>query len=225
MRLLKISLFCVLTMCFVTSTATAVEFSAIGSTNISVDPGGSFTLDIALTNTSLTANNGVVGTITGLIGSNGTLTVTSGVSAAFHFVGFCSPTACFAGINSNPNAFFDDTDLSMSGAYTPGDDSVVIISALALTDTSLDGALDPGLDGGITVPSDRDVTITLLAPETAGVYSLVVGGRYSQAGNQEIVNTATVTVNVPEPSAIAASVASLGTVFAMVGIRRRARFD
>jgi hypothetical protein len=195
MRLSLISVFAVLTMFFVSSTASAIEFSVLTSPTVTINAGDSTTIDIGLANASLTSNVGVVGTITGLTGAF----VESGEAAGFFFVGFCSPSNCFAGINTNDTAFYDSSDLSAGSSYIPGGDQVTIISALALSATSANGAIDPGLDGALNVPSERDVTITINFP-TPGVYNLLIGGTYGSGGNQPITSTASVVVNVvPEP--------------------------
>jgi len=220
MRLFKISM-ATLTMFFVTSTAMAVEFSMIGDTTITITQGDAFQLNIALDNTSLTSNNGVVGFISGLAAPGASFVVTSGTSAnTLHYASFCDTTQCFGGILNNDNAFFDSSDLS-GGDYVQGGDTVKIVSSLAQVPGTADGAIDPGLDGVFGSHDVRDVQITMTAGSNAGQFDLTVGGTYSAGGNNTITNTATVTVNVPEPGALAASVASLGTVFALVGIRRR----
>ena len=194
MRLPLISMFAIVTMFFVTSTASAIEFSIIGPDTFTVNPGDTFTVDIALDNASATSNVGVTGTITGLAG---VADVVGGVAAQHFFVGFCTPTNCFAGIDTNDNPFYDSSDLSGNGYGGPGSDSVVIISALALNPTSATGAIDPGLDGALNEPSARDVTIQLQA---VGAGVLTVGGTFGSGGNQPITNTASITVNVvPEP--------------------------
>lgn len=72
--------------------------------------------------------------------------------------------------------------------------------ALGLAPSVNTGAVDPGLDGGVTTPSERDVTIRL-AGLTAGEYLLTIGGWFSDGANTlPIDGTATVSVTViPEP--------------------------
>ena len=203
-------------------TASAIEFSILSDATITVNVSETFTVDIALDNAAETSNVGVRGTITGLNAAGAV--VTGGVAAQHFFVGFCSPTNCFAGIDTNDNDFYDSSDLSgasISNGYMEGDDEVVIISALSLNATTSDGTIDPGLDGPLDTPSARDVTI-MISAATPGTHVLTVGGTFGSGGNQPITNTATITVNVPEPGAIALSMAALGTVFAVAGVRRRA---
>ncbi len=96
----------------------------------------------------------------------------------------------------------------------------MIIQSLAFSPGTATGSGDPGLAGVFGSHDAQDVSITIMA-STVGTHALLIGGLYSSGGNNTITNTATLTVNVPEPSTIAASMASMATVFAVVGIRRR----
>ena len=217
MRLLRTILIGLSMMCFAASTASAIEFNVLGATTVTIYQGGSFSISIALENASATSNNGVIGRITGLAAAGAI--VTSGVSADQHFVQSCG-TQCLGGIVSNPNPFFDPTDLSQSGAYTPGDDSVTIVSALSFPETTGTGALDPGLAGVIGSHDPNDVFITFTA-DTLGSHLLTIGGEFSQSGEQLITSTATFTVNViPEPGT--ALLTGLGLAGLAAAGRRRA---
>ncbi len=200
MRLFSLTMISILMAFFVSSTASAIEFSVLSSPTVTVAPGQPFTIDIALDNASATNTFGVTGTITGLAAAGAV--ATGGQSAVSHFVLFCAPapTNCLGGINTVDNIFYNPNDLSASGAYNPGDDSIAIVNVLGLAATAATGALDPGLDGGITVPSARDASITLVA-SVVGTHVLTVGGTFSDGVNVlPVQGTSTVTVNVvPEP--------------------------
>ena len=198
MRLFKISMMSVLALFFVSTTASAIEFSVISTSGTTIAPGGSITINIALDNAAGQATQGITATIAGLASAGAV--ATSGQSASAHFVGFCSPSNCFGGIDTVNNPFYNPLDLSASGAYTAGDDTIVIVNALALSPTSLAGALDPGLDGGLNAASARDITI-VLAGFAPGVHELVIGGEFSDGATVlPITSTATLTVTVvPEP--------------------------
>ena len=103
--------------------------------------------------------------------------------------------------------FFDSSDLSAGAAYTPGDDDVLVISAISLPTQPTDapGDLDPGLDGQPGMPSARDATIELVA-STVGVHVLHFGGEFALAGvecpcERPLAGAPSLTVTVvPEPS-------------------------
>lgn len=164
----------------VASVGSAIEFTPIGSSSFSVNAGESFTINIAVSNTSGTETFGLTATLDGLAAAG--LVVTSGESALHHFVGICleSLGGCLGGLNTADNIFFDPRNLA-GGKYLAGDDAVDIVSALQSEGTSQTGSADPGLDANIDDvfnPSSRDITITLLA-NAVGVFDLVVSGEYS----------------------------------------------
>ena len=185
-----------ITALFFPLAATGVEFSLIGSDRLSVNQGETFTINLAFDNASGDLVGAVLADLSGLAG---VATVTSGRSSpSGHFFTVCSDSACFGGIDTVRNAFFDPDDLS-GGQYVPGDDSVRIVSALTLSPTMGTGVLDPGLDGTPGTPGARDVEITLLA-QTVGVYSLQVGGEYSDGVTTfEIPGPSIELTVVPEP--------------------------
>ena len=105
------------------------------------------------------------------------------------------------------NVFFDPTDLS-GGIYTPGDDSVSIVSALSLNATTQIGGSDPGLDANIDDifnPSVRDITITLMADLTlvGGVFDLIANAEYSDGTNTlplgAVAGFSVNVIPIPEP--------------------------
>ena len=180
------------------STAGAIEFSILGPDSVTVNPGETFTIDIALDNAAAASTNTVVGTVTGLAAAGAV--VTGGQSAIGHFFAVCpSEVSCLDGLNTYDNAFYNPNNLALNGAYTPGDDLIVIVNAITFTAVANTGAVDPGLDGAFYEPSARDVTLSLIA-NTVGVHVFTVGGTYGAGVNQPITDIATFTVTVvPEP--------------------------
>ena len=192
-------------------------WSAIGPTSLNVAPGEEFTISLAIDNPGGTSVVGVNGQLTGLLSAEAT--VVSGQSALFHFVQFCSsPTACFGGIDSANNPFYNPNDLASNGAFVQGvNDNLQIINAIAINGTTADGSLDPGLDG-----TALDVSVTLSLPNV-GIHVLTIGGEWGEEGAliADPLNTIPITVTVPEPSEAFASMASLATVASIMAVRRR----
>lgn len=188
----------------VASAASAVELAVTTSA-----VGNQTTIEISLTNLSAST---VQGMEIDLVGLAGVANVASGQAAQFNFVAFCAnPTTCFGGVDSVNNAFFNFNDLTQGG-YMPGDNLVELLRALTLNPTVQTGALDPGIGGNPNV--DIRAVLTVLTPG-----DLTINARYSNG--VDVLTFATETVTVPEPGAVAAALAGLGTVFAVVGVRRR----
>ena len=193
-------------------TAGAIEFNRIGPVTATIAPGGEFTIDLAVENASVTSTFGVVGTVSRLAAAGAI--ATSGETSLFHFVQFCSPSNCFAGLrypHSGPNP----NDLTQ-GVYNPGDDSIVVVHAIGLAATSATGSLDPGLKGApFDVPDPRDATLTLIA-NAIGVHVLTIDGTYSDGVNVLPIQSGTnftVTV-IPEPgSALLCALGLIGLSF------------
>jgi hypothetical protein len=192
---------------FVTSAATAIEFTALGANTFTVAPGESFTIDIAVTNVSATSVQGITGRLDGLAAAG--LTVTGGESALHHFVGICATFTggCAGGIDSVSNVFFDPRNLA-GGIYTAGDDRVSIVSALSLNPTVQIGGSDPGLETNIDDifhHSELDITITLMADLTlvGGAFDLIANAEFSDGTDTiPLPGLAGFSVNVipiPEP--------------------------
>lgn len=192
------------------TTASAIEVSFVGGNSATVAPGEAFTLNIALDNASASLVQGVDIELTGLAAAGAT--VVSGETARnvdflgsaspVHFARLAcstSPPECSTGLASVDNAFFDPADLS-GGIYSPGDDSVFIIRALASAITNGNGSLDPGLNLSFSGAGAVDASLMVTAL-TAGTFELTVGGTYSDGSNVlGIQQGATFTLNViPEP--------------------------
>jgi hypothetical protein len=186
------------------SVASAIELAVTSST-----VGNDTTIEISLTNVSASTVQGIEIDLTGLAGKGN---LTSGSAAKFNFVAFCAnPTTCFGGVDSVQNAFFDYNNLTLGG-YTPGDNLVELLRSLSLNPTTQTGALDPGIGGNPNVDIRAVVTAT-----SAG--NVTINARYSNG--VDVITFATQNVAVPEPGALAASLASLATVGSLVAVRRR----
>ena len=85
------------------------------------------------------------------------------------------------------------------------------------------GGTDPGIATGVTGDAQFQIVYDALAMGTTelqiGTYAAYLDG-YTGTVDM-IANNTTVTVTVPEAGAMASSLAALGSVFAVVGIRRR----
>jgi hypothetical protein len=205
MRLFQIMT--VLLVFSVASVASAIEFTPIGPSSFTVNAGESFTINIAVSNTSATSTQGLTATLDGLAAAG--LTVTGGESALHHFVGICATFTggCAGGIDSVSNVFFDPRNLA-GGIYTAGDDRVSIVSALSLNPTVQIGGSDPGLETNIDDifhHSELDITITLMADLTlvGGVFDLIANAEFSDGTDTiPLPGLAGFSVNVipiPEP--------------------------
>jgi hypothetical protein len=198
MRLFKIGVVALMTAFFVTSAAEAIEVSVIGSSTVTVLPGEAFSFELAIDNASLTSTVGIDLTLSGM--QAGGAVLTSGQSAVAHFTQFCSPSACFGGLNTIDNAFYNPSDLGASGAYTPGDDSALVANTISTSGaTAGAGVGDPGLVGALNEPSALDVVMNLVA-QNAGTLQLFLSGNYSDGTDVIGLSGPTLTVNVvPEP--------------------------
>jgi hypothetical protein len=200
---------------FVASTASAFEFTVISNAPPTIFVDDTFTIDLELENAnqdSLSAVDG--GILSGLSGFE----VVSGQTALWHFVLFCSPSSCFAGIKTCESCFFNPNDLSRSATYTPGDDSIKLVSALGLAPTTADGSIDPGLIGAVNEPSALDATIVLRAL-VPGIHELAIGFELSIGGQTVQGPTQTLAVHVvPEPGT--ALLMGLGLA-GLAAVRRR----
>ncbi|MHA7838981.1 MAG: hypothetical protein ACX98W_16100 [bacterium] len=207
----------------ITAFAASAEptFTLLSPATLNVDAGEQFTIELAFDNPGGTSLVGVDGQLTGLLAAGAT--VISGQSASIHFTGFCSPTECFGGLPTADNQFYNPNDLASNGAFTPGvNDNLQIVNALAATPTTQTGAVDPGLIGAIDEPSALDVTLTL-SLANVGTQVLTIGGEWLAGAGVPVdpIAPLDVTVTVPEPGAMAASLASLGALAMVIGIRRR----
>ena len=147
--------------------------------------------------------------------------VVSGAAALTHLNEFCFAGAgCFNGVATINNAFYDPNDLSAN--FTLGDDGLLAINVAGAAFSASSGAVDLGVanDTVNVTPSPIDATIEFTAT-TVGVHTLTLDGNWSDGVDVFPIPSSTFTLTVPEPGAMAASLAGLSTVFAVVGIRRR----
>jgi len=203
----------------VASTAGAVELSIQGPTSATIAPGGTFTIEIGLDNASLDNTPGFEAHVIGLAAAGAD--VTSGAAALLYLNQACFPGfGCVNGLATIDNTFYNPNDLSEH--FTLGDDDLFAINVAGATFSANDGSIDLGVanDQVNLTPSPIDATIDLTAT-TVGVHTLTITGAWSDGTDVFDLPTSTFTLTVPEPGAMAASLAGLGTVFAIVGIRRR----
>lgn len=156
--------------------ANAIEISVLGAPTVTVNVGEAFQINLALDNASATSTIGVEVRLSGMAAAGAS--AISGQSAGTHFAESCSLSECIGGLDTIDNPFYNPNDLSASGAYTAGDDSIVIVLAVAVEATSQTGAVDPGLDGAINDPSFRDVTLNLMMTEL-GIHVFTISGEYA----------------------------------------------
>ncbi len=144
----SIRFFTLVMLFLASSTASTTEFTAIGPSSFTVSEGDTFTIDIAVANTSATSVTALAAQLTGLAAAG--LTVVGGRSALHHFVAIClSPWGCLGAIDVPHSMLWNPFNLAV-GFYTPGDDCVEILMALALPATTQTGAADPDLHADIS---------------------------------------------------------------------------
>jgi hypothetical protein len=176
--------FIVFAIALVPWTSNALEISVIGPNEITVAAGELFTIDQAMTNRYETATVGTEVWVRGL--SAAVATPIAGRTARFHLVEQCSASNCFGGLITVDNAFFDPDDLLVNntggGVSAQDPNSLLVVASLSpnisnpLVDNS--GALDPGLGGALDEPSDRDVTLDLVA-NAIGTHIFSITGEYA----------------------------------------------
>jgi hypothetical protein len=213
------------------SIATAgVSFSVIGTSggdpnNLGV--GEQITIDIRM------ANDGGDGAIFGVgasvsgydegtinNGSDDFISFVSGEAVAGYLYELCiEGSGCFNGLDNTVAGALTQS------AITGFPDRVQIANSAGLTGRTGDGSDDPGLDGVI---GGGDVEFQLIFEGVqAGTSTLNIGTGYQgdvvvlEGGATAEAANAMLTITVPEPGAIAASVAALGSVAGVVAIRRR----
>ena len=145
-----------------------------------------------------------------------------GQTSAAVLVQVCIPAAgCFGGI-SNVAA-----NIPLAQATDPVEGNFVqFLTAVSLAENLFTGETDPGIATGVagdaqfrltfTAEGPGDTPITIGAIDGLGNALVLVGGA------DGVSNNTVVTLTVPEPGEIASSLAALGSVFAVVAVRRRA---
>ena len=156
MRLLT-TLFATLAVLFVSTAASAVEFSLVGDTSATVAPGEEVTLDIVITNTALTTLNGIGASVSNF-GANEFVT---GQAVANYFNALCvAPGTCFGGLTNLAGG-----ELEVSSIPGFGDRVQIALSA-GLVPVTSDGAADQGLDN---VEGTTQFSVTFSAVESAEI--------------------------------------------------------
>lgn len=192
-------------MLFVASSAGAVSFVVLGSSNLLVNPGEEFTIDIRLANPTLQNVAGVGGAVQGY-DTNVVQFVTGSIGETSSF--FCTntlATACSNGLGNAIDAFSPLTEATVAGvgAY------VQIVNAVTVTPRNGAGTKDPGIDGVIG-GGDAEFRVTFRALNVPGAQTTLNIGTTTNAtlgnvivlagGVTEQATNAIVTVTVvPEP--------------------------
>jgi hypothetical protein len=105
---------------------------------------------------------------------------------------------------------------------------VQFATGASVTGVATTGTVDEGVDGvGGSAQFQLVFTVPAAAPDgsttiTLGSVPLYGNATIGAGGDILVTNNASVTLTVPEPAAIASSLAALGSVFGVVAIRRRA---
>jgi hypothetical protein len=201
------------------ATYSAVTTVASGNAITALAAGDVVTIDVTLrSDGELTL--GIGGAATGY--DPAVAAFTSGTATSSFLNAICVPGAgCFGGIDNLAPAPLAQGTLS-AGIL------VQFATGVSTAGVANDGTIDEGVDGVggsaqfqlvFTVPAeapDGSTTITLGSDPAYGNATIGAGGV------SLVTNNASVTLTVPEPAAIASSLAALGSVFGVVAIRRRA---
>lgn len=164
---LFISVLATAAMVFVASTAGAVEFTIVGPSSATVLPGESVTIDIRLSNTSLTQVAGLGASVT----DYGANAFVGGEAVSSYLNQVCFPTAgCFNGLTNLAGGALSES------AIAPNPNRIQIALSAALTAVGTDGSIDPGLDGAT---GTAQFTVTFTAVESANI---LVGTSYQGDG-------------------------------------------
>jgi hypothetical protein len=164
---LFVSVLATAAMFFVASTAGAVEFSIVGADSATVAPGDQVTIDIVITNNSLTSVNGLGASVTGY-GAN---ELVGGQAVANYLNAICvAPGACFGGLANLAGPALSESSIGANG------NRVQIALSAALTAVVGAPNTDQGLDGTV---GSAQFTVTFTARESA---SIEIGTGYQGDG-------------------------------------------
>ena len=197
------------TFAFAATASAALNVSATSATDTTaLNAGDTFTLDITLTTTTAGEARGL--------------------------------TLRAAGWNAGDLSFVSATVPAFGGAATPNGavfgldlGGGIIINALTSTlttqgqDNGTDVLLFNGVTTGATTGAGPETFTATFTALTAGTVNLNIGAiasfgdAYVSSEDGTTNPFTSVTVTVPEPGAVAASLAALGSVFGVVTIRRR----
>ncbi len=219
MRVHAVIIACAMFFASSIASATAVV-TLLGTTGGNPDAlgmGETITLQVTLTNPELDGINGLGLSIHGY--NEAVVDFTSGEAVDSYLNAICvAPGTCFGGL-----ANIAAGPLAESAIGANGNRVQIALSAGLDTVTGLSPSIDQGLDE-VTGSSQFDIVFTGVAP---GTTTLIIGTGYQGdgiilAGGANVPATSpTLTITVPEPGAVAASAAALGSVLALAGIRRR----
>lgn len=156
MRLIP-SLIATLAVLFVTTTAGAVEFSIVGADSATVLPGEQVTIDIVITNNSLTSVNGLGASVT----DYGANEFVSGQAVTNYLNAICvAPGSCFGGLDNLAGPALSQSSIGANG------NRIQIALSAALTGVVGAPNTDQGLDG---VTGTAQFTVTFTARESAAI--------------------------------------------------------
>jgi len=187
------------------------------------DAGATITMDILIDNAA-TDNVAVLGLSINNWEGDGVVGFNDGNSTPSVLNALCSgPGACFGGIPNatQPNLVFDVVN---------NENVVNVIAAAASANSAGDGgddvsAIDDQQFTGDAGQAHARVTFTVSGTEgttVLGVGKVASFDAVSDAGGVDVpVTNETVTITVPEPGSLGMGLAALGTVGAVVGLRRR----
>ena len=136
------------------------------------------------------------------------------------FNAFCSsPSTCFGGLTNQIGSAITFAERTNTG---PGPEAE-FVAALGLAQAGGQGDLDPGVVTTVAGDPQFRVIFDAAAPGTTtlqiGTFETYQDGYVGSV--DEIANNTSVTITVPEASAVTSSLAALGSVFGIVAIRRR----
>lgn len=154
---LFVSVIATAAMFFVASSASAVEFSIVGADSATVLPGEEFTIDIVITNPTLTTLNGLGASVSEF----GTNEFVSGEAVANYFNAICvAPGTCFGGLTNLAGGALEVSSIPGFG------ERVQIALSAGLVPVTSDGGFDQGLDN---VEGTTQFTVTFTAVESAEI--------------------------------------------------------
>ena len=221
----------------VATSASALNFDVISASSASGNalnalvPGDVVTINIRMSNPAAVAIFGVGGGAQGWDQSIAALT--SGEVGLGKY--FCTNVACTLGLD-NAVVFPNSDENTGNFLVVPSDRQTVagvgnyipMVQSVSTTGRAGTGARDPGIDGVVdggdaqfrfvfTAIANGDTSITIGTNDNPTLGNVIVlAGGASVLGTNAVLN-----ITVPEPGAVAAGLAALGSVGAVVGLRRR----
>ncbi len=194
-----------------------VVASSTGDLN-AAQVGDQITIDVTLrSDTTLTF--GVGGSIYGADIGNGVVTLVSGTTSSAALVAFATgPGTGFGGLDSTQAVALDPAG---------GDAGIQFFNGVSITGTALDGTGDISPVTMNAGDQQFQVIVEVASGVADGTYTLNVGanhptdGAIGNGGAPLGSTDGSVVFTVPEPTTIASSLAAMGAVLGVVGLRRR----